>query len=257
MTKNHGLHKFMMKKVEIMMKVFGLFLCLSAAQLLSAQQIYYSTLVGTVKDPTGAVVPGAKVVATRVASGVSSSTLTNSGGDYRIANLHPGSYDVVVTMAGFKEEVVHGITLMVGTTSRVDVPLEMGRTGQAVTVTGTVPLVQTESAERGGVLTGREIEALPLQSRQVTELAFLQPGAVRSTTYFGIVQSHLQRQQFHRDSQLPRGRWHAHEHVHVLAGGKSHHRQRSGVQGRDLQRFCGSRCNVRRDRFHRHQKRKQ
>jgi len=184
--KTHGPYTIMRTKRKILLKALGLFLCLAAAQILSAQQTYYSTVVGTVKDPTGALVPGATVVATAVATGVSSRALTNTEGDYSIPNLRPGEYRITATMQGFKETIISGITLLVAQTARVDVLLDLGQTTQEVTVTGAAPLVQTDTAERGGVMTQREVEGLPLASRNVTALTYLVPGTTGVGTYFGL-----------------------------------------------------------------------
>jgi hypothetical protein len=151
----------------------------------AAAQVYYSTLVGTVRDQAGAVIPNAEVVATEVKTGVVTTTVTNSAGDYRIATLRPGDYTVSATREGFSPRVVSGVTLLVGQTGRADVVLGVGGVSEEVSVTGASTLVQTETAERGTVLSQREVEALPTNTRNIAELTYLVPGAVRSSTHFG------------------------------------------------------------------------
>src|SRR2546428_5017458 len=127
--------------------------CLGLAQVLPAQ--YYSTLVGTVRDPAGAVMADTKVTATEVRTGVATVAVTSAEGEYRMATLRPGEYTVAVSKAGFKGKTISGIILLVGQTSRVDLPLELGSVSERVTVSGEAPLVQTETADRGGVLEDR------------------------------------------------------------------------------------------------------
>jgi hypothetical protein len=141
-------------------------------------QIYYSTVVGTVRDSSGAIIANANVTVTEISTGVEASASTNEAGDYRFETLRPGLYSMAVSAPGFKREVVDKVELFVAQASRVDVELEVGNTSEKVTVSGAGSLIQTESAERGGILGTREIEALPLQSRNVTELTFLVPGVV-------------------------------------------------------------------------------
>jgi hypothetical protein len=147
-------------------------------------QVYYGTLVGTVRDSAAAVIPNADVTATEVKTGVVARAVTNAEGDYRIATLRPGEYTVSASHAGFASKSVRGLTLAVGQTGRIDVTLEVGAIGETVSVTGAGTLLQTETAERGTVLSQREVEALPTNTRNIAELTYLTPGAVKSSTYF-------------------------------------------------------------------------
>jgi len=155
-------------------------LTLLASASISAQ-VYYSTVVGTIRDPTSAVVPGVRVVATEVRTGITSTTATDANGDYRIATLQPGVYEISAAKDGFQSQTLSGIQLYVGQTSRVDINLEVGNVVQRIAVEGQAPLVQTDTADRGVVMNRREIEALPLNERNITELTYLIPGAVRSS----------------------------------------------------------------------------
>src|SRR5581483_3507354 len=104
-------------------------LTLLASASISAQ-VYYSTVVGTIRDPTSAVVPGVRVVATEVRTGITSTTATDANGDYRIATLQPGVYEISAAKDGFQSQTLSGIQLYVGQTSRVDINLEVGNVVQ-------------------------------------------------------------------------------------------------------------------------------
>src|SRR6266542_3749986 len=154
--------------------ILAMTLFLWASQCVSAQ-VYYSTLVGTVRDPAGSVVPEALVTATEIRTGVTTSTTSNAEGEYRMATLRPGEYSLSVVKEGFKGKVVSGFTLLVAQTTRIDLPLELGTVAEKVLVREAAPLVQTETAERGGIVQRQEVEALPLTTRNVGELTYLVP----------------------------------------------------------------------------------
>lgn len=153
--------------------------CLFVSQFLVGQ-VYYSTVVGTVRDASGAVVPNAQVLATELSTNVKFQTHTNERGDYSIKNLRPGSYSVEVVSTGFQSKKITEVTLVVGQATRVDVRLDVGTSQQTVTVSGAAPLIQTESGQRGGLMQGTEVEALPLLGRNFMDLTLEFPGAVTS-----------------------------------------------------------------------------
>jgi hypothetical protein len=160
----------------------SLLLCAGAG---SMAQVYYATLVGTVRDTRGGVIAAATVTAREISTGAESSVVTNASGDYRIDTLRPGKYQVKITASGFKISTIDSVELFVAQTSRVDGVLQIGNATETVTVSGEAPIVQTESAERGTVLAQREVEALPLQSRDMTQLTFLVPGVISTPSATG------------------------------------------------------------------------
>lgn len=143
---------------------------------ISYSQIVTATVVGTVKDPTGAVVPKAQVVATDVATGISHSAIANSSGHYRIGQLQPGTYKLSARYPGFKESILTGIILQVDLTSRVNITLSPGAVHQSVTVASHAPVINTESPMVGQVISTRKILEMPLNGRNFMELATLTPG---------------------------------------------------------------------------------
>lgn len=126
------------------------------------QQDARGTIVGTVTDATGAVVPGATVDVINKAMGTKVSLKTNDAGLYQAPFLIPGSYQVVVEIQGFKKSTRDNIELRVNDRLEVSVQLEVGATEQSVTVTGEVPLLTTETASLGAVVDGRRVSELPI-----------------------------------------------------------------------------------------------
>jgi hypothetical protein len=143
----------------------------------SAQQSATATLSGAVKDPNGALVAGAQVTATQRATSIRRQAVTNDVGVFVITNLAAGVYELRVRGKGFADNVIPSVSLQVGQTFDLDVPL-------AVTVQETVTLddrsnyelVNTTSAVIDGVICNVEIENLPLNGRNFLELALLIPG---------------------------------------------------------------------------------
>ncbi|HET9529119.1 MAG TPA: TonB-dependent receptor [Blastocatellia bacterium] len=136
------------------------------------------TITGTVKDQAGAVVPGATVKATNVATGVSRTTTTSDSGTYELAQLPPAEYRVEVQAQGFARYVQEPVT--VNALSRVTVDPEMKPAGatEQVTVTGeTAPLVEASKTDVSGVIDQRRLESLPVNGRSFASLAVLIPGA--------------------------------------------------------------------------------
>jgi hypothetical protein len=153
---------------------------LLAAVSLSAQT-FRGTILGTVTDPSGAVVPGAKVMVKNTGTGLERSTETSADGSYAVPELPIGTYNVTVTQAGFKTFVTTGVTVDVAGERRVDAALKTGEISTKVEVSGDLlPQVETTSAELGGTLTAETIEALPVNGRDYQKLIYLNPGVAGS-----------------------------------------------------------------------------
>jgi hypothetical protein len=135
-----------------------------------------ATVVGTVKDTSGGVIPNARVTVTDVQTGVAHSTATNSSGNYSVGQLIPGSYRVVAEYEGFKKEVITGIVLQVNQTARVDITLTPGQVVQTVEVSGAAPVINTENAQVGSVIEQNRIIEIPLNGRNFMELTTLTAG---------------------------------------------------------------------------------
>lgn len=152
--------------------------CLVAALLpnLVNGQGANATLLGTVTDVSGAVVPGASVQVTNTATGVRQTVKTDSQGRYTAVDLIPGSYEVQASATGFQTVVRSGITLTVGSQTVVDIPLSPGQQQQTVTVQAEASQVDVVSSTLSSVVQTKQIEDLPLNGRNFTDLIALAPG---------------------------------------------------------------------------------
>ena len=140
-------------------------------------QISQASLQGTIKDNTGAVVPGAAVALKNKGTGESRSVVTGAAGEYVIPNLNPAEYSVTASMTGFKTAVISSLTLHTGEQSTVDITLELGATSDEVTVEAMVPLLDTTSGEVSHLVPPSQVAELPLNGRNFWELTQLTPGA--------------------------------------------------------------------------------
>lgn len=134
------------------------------------------TIVGTVTDPSGAVIPGASVVVTNVAMGTRVTVTTNTAGLYQAPYLLPGTYTVAVELQGFKRAVRSGIELRVNDRLEVNMTLDVGGTTETVTVTAESPLLETASASVGAVVDSRRVAELPIAHGQPFALIGLAAG---------------------------------------------------------------------------------
>jgi outer membrane receptor protein involved in Fe transport len=149
---------------------------LLAALSLSAQT-FRGTILGTVTDPTGAVLPGAKVTVKNTGTGLERSTEPSADGSYSAPELPIGTYSVTVVQQGFETFVVTGVTVDVATERRVDAALKAGQISTRVEVSGDLlPMVETTTNTLGGVLTAKTVEDMPVNGRDYTKLIFLNPG---------------------------------------------------------------------------------
>ncbi len=134
------------------------------------------TLRGTVTDPTGAIITGAKVTVKNEDTGFTRSGTTTSAGIYAFAELPVGSYRIEVEHPGFKAEVRSKVTLNVADVRAVDIQLATGDVSEVVNVEVPAVAVKTVGAEISGLVTGEEVRALPLNGRNFIQLTMLQPG---------------------------------------------------------------------------------
>jgi hypothetical protein len=135
-------------------------------------------VVGTVTDPQGARLPGAKVTVTNTGTNVVSRTATNSEGYYQVLQLPVGTYTVAAEHEGFAKVVTAPAQLDINQSLRVDVRLNLGSVTQIVKVAAEAAQVETLNATLGGTVTGAPIQNLPLNGRNTLDLALTQPGVV-------------------------------------------------------------------------------
>jgi Carboxypeptidase regulatory-like domain/TonB dependent receptor len=122
------------------------------------------TITGVISDPAGAVVPAAPIEAKNAATGVVSEAATSATGNYTLGDLPAGTYELDVTVPGFKKYVQAGITVQQLQTTRVDVVLEVGVTTESIVVQGESPLLSTESGDISHNVTTNQVDALPVGS---------------------------------------------------------------------------------------------
>ncbi len=156
-------------------------LCLSFALLLVATlfgQTFYGSVIGTVTDPSAARIPGASITLVNTGTGERRTALSDEDGAYRFVNLVPGSYKLEVELAGFQRYVRDQIAVNVEAAVRLDVVLRVGSVEETVQVTEITPVLQTEGASVGQVVSSRAVQELPLNGRNVLNLVSLAPGVV-------------------------------------------------------------------------------
>ena len=153
----------------------SLFLLLLFAGLLCGQATE-GTILGSVTDPTGAAVPNAPVRVTNTLTGAGRNTTTNDSGEYVVTNLPLGEYTVSAEVTGFKKSVHPPVPMTVKARVRVDLRLEVGETSQSVEVTVATPLIKTDTAEVGGVVSRQVLQDVPVFGRNFLALAALVPG---------------------------------------------------------------------------------
>jgi len=141
-----------------------------------AAQVTTGTIVGTVKDSAGAVMPGATVTITETGKQTVSTYVTDGAGAYTAPFLIPGTYEIAVDHQGFRKYVRRGVVLQVNQRARIDITLEVGTFAEATEVTALAPLTRSDSAEMGEVIEERAVRELPLNGRNFATLVYLAPG---------------------------------------------------------------------------------
>jgi hypothetical protein len=135
-----------------------------------------AAVVGTVRDSSAAVVPGAKVTLTSAETGISFVKTTGDDGNFEFVAVKPGMYVVTAEKAGFSIAMVDNIRAQVSARLRVDLVMPVGQMTEKVEVTAAQPLLETDSSQRGQVISGDQTRALPLLSREYSSLALLTTG---------------------------------------------------------------------------------
>src|ERR1043166_7524437 len=146
---------------------------------------------GTIKDQTGAVLPGVTVTAKNIATGLTRSAVSQGTGDFRIPALPPGTYTVSTDLSGFAAETRPDIVLIIDQDAVINFTLKPARIAEAVTVTGESPIVDTTKSDVSTSVSTQQIQDLPVASRRWIDLAMLTPGTsqdnIRGFFYRGNV----------------------------------------------------------------------
>src|SRR5437667_827963 len=150
--------------------------CLVFAQTSTA------TILGVVKDTTGALIPGVSITIKHTDTGQTRTAISSETGDYIVALLPVGEYEITTTMPSFKQDVRRGINLVVGQQAVIDLTLEVGAPEEKVIVTEEAPLVNTTLSSTSGMITEQQIKELPLNGRSFDRLLELNAGVVNNTS---------------------------------------------------------------------------
>ncbi|HZT78391.1 MAG TPA: TonB-dependent receptor [Vicinamibacterales bacterium] len=162
-------------------RVCSLFVFLLLCAVPAFAQFDTASVVGTVRDASGAVVPDAKVTLTNTATGVSATRSSNADGLYEFVTVRPGAYIVTAEKAGFSIALVDHVDVQVAARLRVDLQMTVGQLSEKIEVTAAAPLVETESSQRDQVITSEQTLALPLNGREYSALALLTTGVRQSS----------------------------------------------------------------------------
>ena len=196
--------------------------CSLASAPLSAQ-LQTGRLLGTVLDEQHAAVPGATVTVTNLATNISRRVTSDGEGNYVVTPLEPGIYRISASLPGFQTTVRDRVELTVGQSARVELTLALGALSTDLVVTAKAPLLNTESATLGHVITNTQIVDLPLNGRSFNELARLTPGAALlppTAETCRRVRPEIRERQHHRRRRAAARR--------VPARRRRHHRAASG-----------------------------
>jgi hypothetical protein len=164
---------FVMNKGVVLLFLMSLFLFPAA---LSAQTGTTGQITGSVTDQGGAVVPGATITITQVATGSKRTVVTSDEGNYSVVNLAIGVYSVVITKTGYKETSVSNVVINVDSTTRQDVAMQTGGVNEVVNITADAVQIETQTGTVGEVVSGEQVRELPLNGRSFVQLTQLQPG---------------------------------------------------------------------------------
>ena len=178
-----GLYLWFMRKTKSLQScvLSAVFVVLSLCVPMHAQYDNGS-LLGTVKDASGAAIAGADVKIANNDTGIVSQVKTNSAGDYEVPTLRVGVYTVSASAPGFSDAVAQNITISVGNRQHIDLTMKVGSAQTTVEVTDVALQLETETSERGQTITNYQSEALPLVSRNYADLLALVPGSRQAPT---------------------------------------------------------------------------
>jgi hypothetical protein len=164
------------------MNRFVAFVCFAGVAIvlligtLTANAAITGSISGVVTDPSGAVVPGVKVVATSVATNVQSTAVTDAKGFYNLPTLNVDTYNLSTSQPGFRDYQRTGIKIDANSALRVDITMQLGTVTNTVSVKSDALQVETQSTQNGVVIEGTKITSVPLNGRSYIDLLKLQPG---------------------------------------------------------------------------------
>jgi Carboxypeptidase regulatory-like domain/TonB-dependent Receptor Plug Domain/TonB dependent receptor len=168
--------RLLARRVSLLVLLFAL----GAGIPPAAAQFDTASVVGTVKDTSGATVPDAKVTLTNTQTGVSVVRATTADGNFEFVTVRPGVYLVSAEKAGFSIALMDNVQVQVAARLRVDMQMAVGQLTEKVEVTATAPLVETDTSQRSQVISGEQMRELALNGREYSSLALLSTGVRQS-----------------------------------------------------------------------------
>ena len=158
---------------KLICTAFAVFMTLALMAVAYGQSSTLSNVTGVVNDPSGATVSGANVKITNKATGEEKSTTTTDSGEFTFTQLAPGQYSIVVEAANFKKALAPNISVEVGKPARVTIALEVGSVAETVTVSAAQEIINTLTPALTTVISTRQVQDLPLPTRNPLDLAGL------------------------------------------------------------------------------------
>ena len=168
---------------KLISRLFLVLLILASGNSLLAQATATGNIVGVVTDATGALLPAANVIATNQGTNAERTTISNASGQYRFDLLPVGIYSVRVEVSGFSTTQAKDLQLLVGSTLTVNMPLKAGTISTSVEVTALNQLLDTEKTDSSSSVSPQQITSLPLNGRDIANLAILAPGVKQVDSY--------------------------------------------------------------------------
>ncbi len=166
--------------MSLLRQCLCLLLLLGTAALVQAQ-FESATIIGSVRDASGANIAGSSITLKSLSTGVCNTTESNGAGEYTFTGVPDGEYTVAARSTGFKDTLTPAFPVTVGARQRVDLNLSPGDVQEKVTVTSGASLLETDSSDRSLVINPKEIVNLPLNGRDPADLALLVPGVTKSS----------------------------------------------------------------------------
>lgn len=145
------------------------------------------SVLGTIRDSSGAVVPGATVTLTNIDTGISAQTTSNESGEYEFASVRVGRYKVTAEKSGFANALANDVVMNVSARQRVDLTLSLSQATESVEVSGSAVSIETDSSQRGQVITKTQGVELPLNGREYSQLVLLTSGVRQSAVGTGSI----------------------------------------------------------------------
>src|SRR5579863_8678008 len=163
------------------MKIASKWTVVAALLLMTAVGLFASpvgSIQGSVKDSTGALVPGVKITLTNTSTNAKIGTSTNANGEFQFLQLAPATYTLTAEAQGFKKIDVPSVLVQVDQITHLELALEVGSLSESVQVEAVAPLLENDKSTLSSVVNSRTISDMPLNARQVLDLALVTPGVL-------------------------------------------------------------------------------